>query len=379
MLFSVAAAAGRRAAGCARLARAVGWTRRPAFAAPSRAARFCDDYDRAGQVAPCMPSVPAVHTACMAGMAPTGGAAGCLGRLDGDASRARLAARLRQAQQPGADAMCRMLQKCRCNMGITKGSTGADARGQLFPTHRAERCRFSARVRSTGTAAATAAVAGSSSSSSSSIQAQSYDGEQTVARYHDMVEPAVHAARGGDRDEPRLACPSARAQQRWPSEGTCWCCPAGAVAAYDAACEVIRYTSDQPSERVDFSRLVNWMVGRLQGDALAAALFRNVATWCLGLAADWQADLYAAIVDVQWIDCRDGAVYKYGPYDASMLVLAAAACVSHPPGEPMPPPGTPLCHWYTTYRLLQQVSTCFPAGCGARLGGSRPGLSASKA
>ena len=149
MLFSVAAAAGRRAAGCARLARAVGWTRRPAFAAPSRAGRSCDDFDRTVQVAPCMPSVPVVHTACMAGMAPTDGAAGCLGRLDNDASRARLAARLRQALQPGADAMCMLLQECRCNMGSAVGSTEAGVREQFFTTHRAMRCNFSARASST--------------------------------------------------------------------------------------------------------------------------------------------------------------------------------------------------------------------------------------
>ena len=144
------------------------------------------------------------------------------------------------------------------------------------------------------------------------------------------------------------------------------------MAAYDAACEVLRYTSDQPSERVGFSHLVNWMVGRLQGDALAAALFRNVATWCLGLAADWQADLYAAIVDVQWIDCRDGAVYKYSPYDASILVLAAAACVSHPPGEPMPPP------WYSPLPLVHYLSLAaageymFPRGVRRPIGRVTP-------
>ena len=114
------------------------------------------------------------------------------------------------------------------------------------------------------------------------------------------------------------------------------------------------------------------MVGRLQGDALAAALFRNVATWCLGLAADWQADLYAAIVDVQWIDCRDGAVYKYGPYDASILVLAAAACVSHPPGEPMPPP------WYSPLPLVHYLSLAaageymFPRGVRCPIGRVTP-------
>ena len=206
MLFSVAAAAGRRAAGCARLARAVGWTRRPAFAAPSRAGRSCDDFDRTVHVAPCMPSVPVVHTACMAGMAPTDGAAGCLGRLDNDASRARLAARLRQALQPGADAMCMLLQECRCNMGSAVGSTEAGVREQFFTTHRAMRCNFLARTSSTGTtAAATAAAGSSSSSSSSSNSTQSSDDERAMAWHYGMVETAVHEARGDDRNEPRLA------------------------------------------------------------------------------------------------------------------------------------------------------------------------------
>ena len=48
MLFSVAAAAGRRAAGCARLARAVGWARRPVIAQCSRVERCCEDHADAG-------------------------------------------------------------------------------------------------------------------------------------------------------------------------------------------------------------------------------------------------------------------------------------------------------------------------------------------
>ena len=54
-----------------------------------------------------------------------------------------------------------------------------------------------------------------------------------------------------------------------------------------------------------------------------AALFRNVATWCQGLAEGWHFDLYTVLILGAWIDNRDGKIYAYEADEASIIVLTA--------------------------------------------------------
>ena len=121
--------------------------------------------------------------------------------------------------------------------------------------------------------------------------------------------------------------------------GNCSCCcsrtcSSAQVAAYDPRAEVIRFTNDENIADMarqvrpnPYAHLDEWLHRRLRGDALAAALFRNVATWCQGLAEGWQVDLYSVLTLSAWIDNRDGTVYAYEAGEASIIVLTANACV----------------------------------------------------
>ena len=50
-----------------------------------------------------------------------------------------------------------------------------------------------------------------------------------------------------------------------------------------------------------FGHLEEWLYKRLQGDTFMAAMFRNVANWCQGLAEGWRKQTCIAVLHGRFI------------------------------------------------------------------------------